>query len=237
SRPRDVASCVANAAGAHTISYYATDAAGNAAASSTTPFSIIFRQHTTLAITSAPFLATGAMVRARLLTDAGVPVASETVSFTAGGVTRTGTTDATGTARIDLGLAPGAYSLTASFAGTTPYFPSDAAARSITEYALTRFVVWSPAATTGATVQFYGGDWSKQVTDRDARKGLSDFKGYAENVLDAYWTARSGDSVKPPKTIQQYIGVILTTYTSTTQDVITGGDTGWVAIRKVTGAD
>jgi hypothetical protein len=230
------ASFVVSTEGAHTVTYFATDAAGNAEASHTTSFSIIFRQHTTVAITSAPFLATGTMVSARLLTDAGVPVVGETVTFTACGVTRTGTTDATGTARVDLGLASGTCTLTASFAGSTPYFPSSATAQPITVFAVTNFVVWSPNAVVGATVQFYGGDWSKQVTDKDARKGFSDFKGYAENVYPTYWTARSGDAVKPPKTIPQYIGVILTNSASKTKDVITGDNAG-IAIVKVTGDD
>ena len=231
------ASFVVSTEGAHTITYYATDAAGNVEASRSTMFSIIFRQRTTLAITSAPFLATGTMVSARLLTDTGAPVAGETITFAACGVTRSGTTDATGTARVDLGLAPGTCTLTATYAGTTRYFPSAATAQAITEYAMTKFVVYAPNARLLATVQFYGGDWSKQIDDKDARKGFADFKGYAEYVFDAYWTARSGDSVKAPSSVPQYIGVILTTSASKSKDVITGDNVGFAVVRVSQGSD
>jgi hypothetical protein len=136
---------------------------------------------------------------------------------------------------VSLALAPGQYTLTASFAGDTSYLASNRT-QALTVYQLTRFVVWAPNATLGALVQFYGDDWAKQVTDRDARKPFNDFKGYAEKAFDAYWTGRPGDKVKAPATVPQYIGVILATSASRTKDVITG-DVAGVAILRVAARD
>jgi hypothetical protein len=123
------ASFVVNTAGSHTVTYHATDAAGNAEVDKTVTFTVLVRVRTVLAITSSPSLATGSKVSAKLTTDAGAPLGGQTVRFTAGAVTKTAVTNAAGTASVDLGLAPGAYKLTASFAGTSAYLPSDATQR------------------------------------------------------------------------------------------------------------
>jgi len=234
--PRSVAGAsatlVVDTPGVHHVVFHAVDAAGNVESDKTSTFSVIFRRHTSLAITSAPFLPTGTPVTARLVnTDAGVPVAGETVSFAANGVTRSAVTDATGVATVDLRLASGAYALTATYAGTPGYFPS-ADRQELVVYAQTRFVVWAPNATLGAVVQFYGADWAMRIGDRAARKTLNDFKGYATTVLDASWTGRTGDSAKAPSGVPQYIGVILTSSATKTKDVITGNVVG-IAILRV----
>ncbi len=208
----------------------AVDIAGQRTSATFGPI-VIDRQATALAITSSAFVASGAPVSARLVTASGAPIADATVTIAAGGVTGSGVTDATGVARVTLALAPGVYTLTATYAGSAQYFPSSASATGVTVYAMTHFAVWAPNATPGATVQFYGSDWSKQISDRDARRGFSDFKGYAERVFDAYWTARTGDAVKPPATIPQYIGVILTTGASKTGDTIRGDVVGVAVVR------
>jgi hypothetical protein len=225
------------AIGTTTVSFFATDTLGNVGATGHIDVHVISTQTSTTTITSAPFLGSGATTAsAKLVGMDGVsPAVGKTITFSAGVSTATGVTDATGVATASLALAPGAYTLTATFAGDTAYFPSGATQQLIV-YAPARFVVYSPNATPGAVVQFYGGDWSRQIADKDARKGFSDFKGYAENVFDASWNARSGDAVKPPKTIPQYIGVILTTSASKTKDVITGDNAG-IAIVKVMGGD
>lgn len=225
-----------NTEGSHSVTFAATDMAGNVETEHGTTFAIIFRQHTTLTITSASLLAAGTPVTAHLVSETGANVSGETVSFTAGGVTRTATTDASGVASVDLGLAPGAYTLAASYAGTDRYFPSAATSQPTTVFAMTRFVVYAPDATLGATVQFYGGDWSKQIDGKDARKGFEDFKGYIDGVQGGMWTARSGDGTKPPKTVPEYIGVILTTSASKTKDTITG-DVAGMAVVRVSGGD
>ena len=231
------ASFIVNTAGAHAITYHSTDALGNAETDRTLGVTIVFRQRTALAITSAPFMATGGLVSASLTTDTGTPVGGETVSFTAGGVTRTAVTNAAGVASADLGLASGAYTLSSSYAGTTAYFPSDATAQPLTVYALSRFAVYAPNATLGATVQFYGGDWSKQIPVEAIRKGFADFKGYTDSSTSTAWTARSRAGNKPPKAIPQYIGVLLTTHASKgPKDVITGDVVG-IAIVRVAGGD
>jgi hypothetical protein len=123
------ASFVVNTAGSHTVTYHATDAAGNAEVDKTVTFTVVVRARTVLAITSSPSVATGSKVSAKLTTDTGAPLGGQTVRFTAGAVTKTAVTNAAGTASVVLGLAPGAYTLTASFAGTSAYLPSDATQR------------------------------------------------------------------------------------------------------------
>jgi len=225
------------AIGTTTVSFFATDTLGNIGATRHIDVHVISTQASTTTITSEPFLGSGATtVRAKLVGMDGVsPAVGKTITFGAGTSTASGVTDGTGVATATLPLAPGTYTLTATFAGDTAYFPSGATQQLIV-YAPARFVVYAPNATIGAVVQFYGGEWSKQIADKDARKGFGDFKGYAENVFDPYWTARSGDASKPPKTIPQYIGVILTNMASKTKDVISGDNAG-IAIVKVMGGD
>ena len=64
------------------------------------------------------------------LTEGGSPVVGETVLFTLGGAARVGVTDSGGVASVDLPVnaTPGAYSLVASFAGTSALAPSSASA-------------------------------------------------------------------------------------------------------------
>jgi hypothetical protein len=123
------ASFVVNTGGSHTVTYHATDVAGNVEVDKTVTFTVVVRVRTVLAITSSPSVATGSKVSAKLTTDIGAPLGGQTVRFTAGAVTKTAVTNAAGTASVDLGLAPGAYTLTASFAGTSAYLPSDATQR------------------------------------------------------------------------------------------------------------
>ena len=229
-------SLVLNTEGPHTVVFHAVDRAGNGETDQMVSFSIIFRQHTALAITSAAFLATGAPVVVRLTnTDAGgAPVAGETVSATANGVTRTGVTDVTGTARVDLGLPSGAYALTATYAGTPRYFPS-ADEQALVVYAPTRFVVWGPNAVVGGGVQFWGDDWAKQIDDKTARRTLDKFKGFAETAGDDHWSARGGDTVKPPRTIPRYIAVIVTERVARSRETVTG-DVAGIAVLRVSGA-
>ena len=230
------ATFVVSTEGSHTVAFGATDAVGNAEADRTRSFSVIFRQHTTLTITSAPFLATGTPITARLANaDVAGSVAGEAVTFIAGGVTRTAVTDAAGVATADLGLAPGAYLVSATYAGTPRYFPS-ADERPAVVYALTRFVVWGPNAALGARVQFWGDDWAKQIADKSARKALDAFKGYAETVTGDHWSARGGDKVKPPRTVPRYIGVIVTYSASRSHELVTGSVTA-VAVLRVSGRE
>jgi hypothetical protein len=227
------ASFVVSTASAHTITYHATDVAGNVEADRTVSFTIVVKQKTALAITSSPFLATGTKASARLTTDGGTPIAGATITLKAGTVTKTALTDASGVASVDLGLTPGAYTLAASYAGTASYFPSEASAQSLVAYAMTKFVVYAPNATLGASVQFWGSQWTKQIANKDIRKGFTSFKGLADAVFDAYWTARSDDEVKAPASLPQYIGVILTTKASSKSEDTISGDVAGVAVLRV----
>ena len=117
------------AVGTYTATGTATDAAGNTAMASFGPFTIVSTQPTTLTITSLPQLPRGAtIVTAKLLGPGGVPIAGRTVKFTAGLVTASGVTNASGIASATLVLKPGTYALTASFAGDGAYLASSASA-------------------------------------------------------------------------------------------------------------
>jgi hypothetical protein len=86
-------------------------------------------QASTLTITSLPLLPQGAtVVSAKLVGPGGTPVVGRIVKFTAGTVTATGVTNASGIASATLTLKPGLYTLGASFAGDTAFTASAASA-------------------------------------------------------------------------------------------------------------
>lgn len=228
------ASFVIAAVGSHTVAYHATDLAGNVEADHTLSVTIVHELTTSLAITSPPFVSTTGAVTARLtLADGVTAVGGEPVSLAAGGVSRTVTTDANGIATATLGLSPGAYTLTVTYAGSALYTASSAAPRQVVVYLLTQFVVWGPNASAGARVQFWGDDWAKQIADKTARKALDDFKGFADTVGGRVWSARGGDRVKPPVSVPQYVGVIVTDSISKTRDVLSGNVSAIAVLRVV----
>ena len=201
-----------SAIGDTTVTYSARDTLGNVSLTRTIVVHILATQPTTLAITSAATLTQGAPVTAMLLAFGTAPVAGQTITFTAGAVTATGVTDATGTASAVLNLAPGTYALTASFGGTSAYVASTAGPQTLTVSAATRFVIWggnSGGVPVGQRVIFWGEHWWDQVQLAEKLR-VKDFKGWADTANGASWSAKGGDS-KPPETIATYISVIVTT--------------------------
>src|SRR2546430_1446832 len=151
------------------------------------------------------------MVTATLLAPGTAPVSGQVVIFTAGGVTATGVTDATGTASAVLNLGPGVYALTARFAGTSAYVASAAGPQTLTVAGATQFVIWggNPGGVQiGQRVIFWGEHWWDAVQLAEKLK-VKDFKGWADTVNGATWSSKGGDS-KPPETIPTYITVIVT---------------------------
>lgn len=198
----------------------------------------IMKDDTALTITSSDTLANGSVtVKAALLADGTSPIAGRTVNFTAGGVSATGITDATGSASATLSLPPGQYTVSASFGGDAYYLPSSTPAQTLYVYQPTQFVIWggnlpnlAGAVKVGQDFTFWGDQWAKQVTAGDFPANSS-FKGYADKVTGPAWICNPGNSSEPPATIGSYIGVIVTTHASKKGNVISGNIADTVVLR------
>lgn len=190
----------------------------------------VTQEETTLQIVSSNTLPVGSVnVRGTLAEDqAAVPSpGGQTVDFTAtpttGGppVTASATIDSAGVAQANLPLPPGAYTVNLDFRGDTYYQPSNAT-QTLYVYQPTQFVIWGgnppipsgqrASLVIGDSYEFWGADWSKQVTGGSFTGGAS-FKGYADQVdwTNGQWMTRPGGSSKPPATLASYIGVIVAT--------------------------
>ena len=201
-----------NVIGDTTVTYSARDALGNVSVTRTITVHILATQPTTLAITSAPSITQGVPVATTLLAFGTAPVAGQTITFTAGTASATGVTDATGTASAVLNLAPGVYTLTATFGGTTAYVTSTAGPQTLIVSGPTQFVIWggNPGGVqVGQRVIFWGEHWWESVQLVDKLK-VKEFKGWADTVNGVGWSSKGGDS-KPPTTIPTYISVLITT--------------------------
>ena len=226
------------AIGPTTLSYVATDTAGNVSAVGTTTVKVIATQASSLTITSGGALLLGGVtVSARLVgADGTSPVAGRTVTFTAGNTPATAITGANGVATTTLALGVGSYTLRAAFAGDSAYFASPPVSHALVVYAPSQFVVWGGnpgGVAVGQHVVFWGDRWWDGVTLPDKAK-VKDFKGWASAVRGATWTAKPGDSGKPPKTIATYISVLVTTSVQRLHgdgDLVTGNVTSVVIVR------
>jgi hypothetical protein len=216
--------------GAHTVAvHFAGNEVYLPSDAGPVPFTVT-PEETTLQINSSNTLPVGSVnIRGTLTEDRAVVPSpgGQTVDFTAtpatGGppVTTSATIDTAGVAQANLPLPPGAYTLTLDFRGDTYYRPSSAS-QTLYVYQPTQFVIWggNPPIPSGQranlvigdSYEFWGADWSKQVTGGSFTGGAS-FKGYADQVdwLRGQWTSRPGGSSKPPATLATYIGVIVAT--------------------------
>lgn len=201
------------AAGTTTVTYSTKDLAGNQSAGAPVQLTIVYTQVSALTITSPAVLAQGStVVTATLLGPGGIPVVGRTVTFTAGSVTGSGITDASGVVSANLALGPGQYSVAAAFAGDSGFYPSTAGVQALTVAGATQFVIWGGnvgAVATGQRVIFWGEHWWDQVNLAEKSK-VKDFKGWAATVNGATWATKPGNS-KPPQAIPTYISVLITT--------------------------
>lgn len=199
-------------------------------------------EETNLEITSSATLPlSGVVAMARLLENEKTPIGGRTVSFHAGGLTASGTTDAKGIAKATLALGPGEYKISADFAGDADYRASAVEARTLFVFEPTQFVIWggNPSIRpdhwanvgTGKDYTFWGANWSKQVTGGEFPAN-SGFKGYADSVAGAAWSANTGNSGRPPATVASYIGVIVSTM-ATTNGGVTRGNIAEIAVLRV----
>jgi RHS repeat-associated protein len=172
------------------------------------------------------------------LTDAasGAALSGRTITFTFtfGSLTASAVTGADGVASATLTLPAsqptGLAELRITFAGDACHLPAVTTAPVIV-YQPSSFVIWggnTPGLVLGERLQFWGAQWSKQVTGGDYA-AQADFKGYGTPVnpplgicqanthttgtpqLDpSCWTSKPGNST-PPATVEDYIGVIVST--------------------------
>lgn len=161
-------------------------------------------------------------------------VAGQPVTVTAGAASGVATTGANGQGTATLTLSNGQYTVNASFAGDANYLPAaTAASQQLFVYQPTQFVVWGGNASgiqLGAQYNFWGAQWSKQVTG-GSYSGNASFKGYAEAVSGSQWTAGGGNSSNPPASVAQYIGVLVTTQASKSGSTTTGNVSRVVILR------
>lgn len=171
---------------------------------------IVNTEPTTLTITSAPQLPQGATtLTVQLAGPLGAPVAGRSVTITVNGTTYAAVTGPAGTATLTVPLAPGTYTIGASFAGDTRWFPSTATKQTLLVYGATQFVIWGGnGVLPGQRVVFWGEKWW-DASNLPEKSKVKDFKGWADTVNGTTWTTKSGNS-KPPETIPTYISVIIT---------------------------
>jgi RHS repeat-associated protein/uncharacterized repeat protein (TIGR01451 family) len=179
------------------------------------------------------FGSTGAQTVTALLTDAlGVtPIANRTVTFAVGTTQATAVTDASGNASaaitFPVNQAVGPAQLSISFAGDANY-KAFSRVVPVEIYLTTSFVIWggnSGGLKVGTDVNFWGAQWSKQVTSGDFAANNS-FKGFATPVsviqpcqanatsstlAQECWQASPGNGGTPPPSLPGFIEVIVST--------------------------
>lgn len=188
--------------------------------SATTADFTVTREQTTLTLALAEAQAAGEVTAsATLLEDGAVAVEGRLLTFTAGSTVATTTTDADGTATVDLALGLGVFTVEAGFSGDAFYQPAQAEAGSTVVYEPGQFVIWggnaptvAEALTLGQTYEFWGAQWDDQVLAGDYQANAS-FKGYAATVFPGtfVWETRPGNSSDPPPTVPAYMSVIVAT--------------------------
>jgi hypothetical protein len=224
-----VASCgivLSQPAGKSTvIASFAGIFGSDAGISVSNPFAITLEQ-TTLSYTGDSVIANGGVAHMSgvLLEDSVTPIAGRTVTFTigtgAGAQTCNGSTDTTGKAActispVSQSLGPGVVG--DSFAGDAFYLPASATAN-LTLFAFPAtgdFVVGNQSALPGASVTFWGAQWSfaNVLSGGPAPASL---KGFAETLTSEppncgiNWTTRPGNSSGPPLSVPAYLGVLVT---------------------------
>ncbi|HEY5110760.1 MAG TPA: MBG domain-containing protein [Acidimicrobiales bacterium] len=179
---------------------------------------------TTLVITSSPTLLNGVVRVTASVTEnlTGNPVNAGTVTFSAGA--SSATANAPGFS-AQLTLVNGVYTLNAVFGADSNYVGSSSS-QTLYAYQAANFVVWganSAGVKIGADLNFWGSQWSKQVTGGSYGAGAS-FKGYASSVnsIAKTWSTSPGNSSVPPTSVAQYIGVIVTTNATKSGSTISG---------------
>lgn len=232
---------------------------GNAdynAATATAPFTVRKEETAISETVSLPPVAVGQSVTlAATLTDAAdhtegestaAPIAGESVTLTLGSQSCSGTTGADGTANCTINAVnqpTGYQSVSASFAGDASYLPSTANARQALVYAGLSSGAFTlgdqtaaSAVTSGATVTFWGAQWSS-LNNLSGGSAPHAFKGFAASlsstppVCGGNWTAGPGDSADPPSNVPTYMAVVVPSTVTKSGHTI-AGDIAHIVIVK-----
>jgi len=215
----------------------------------------ITKEETTLALTGQTVILAGsggATLKARLAEDgATAPNPSgQAVTFTLGGQSCTGTTDASGDASCALptvsGATLGPKSLSASFAGDA-YYQGASASGQVIVFAFPDRGVYvlgnatAASAMPATTVTWWSSVWS-QANALSGGAAPAEFKGFAgavnslpttspANVCSGTWTSGGGDSVAPPTAVPSYMGVIVAPNAGAAGATIGGGYAKIVVVK------
>ena len=252
------ASCSIRITQAPSLTTVSASFAGDAVyrSASDSPGFTITREETTLTFTGPTVILAGSgstTLSAKLVEDgandddgdggeAAPDPAGQTITFTLGAQSCSGTTDATGAATCSIanvsGGTLGSKTLTASFAGDTYYKPSGASADVIvfafpSSGAFTLGDTTVATATANTSVTWWSSDWSRE-NKLSGGSAPDSFKGFAAavttlpttspaNVCGTTLLTRNGNSSSPPAGVPSYMGVIVPSSVSKDGGNITGG--------------
>ncbi len=200
------------------------------ASSDSTPFDLT-REETTLTYTGPTVIlanASSLTVSATLLEDGAVPPSpsGQTVTFTLGAQSCSGTTDASGAASCTISPVSsqlGNQTVTSVFAGDAYYLPSSDSDEVVVFAFPSRgaFTLGdlTAAGAGSSTVTWWSHSWSS-LNRLSAGQTPSSFKGFASGVTlpqmsppelcGTTFTAQPGNSGHPPDTVPEYMGVLVT---------------------------
>lgn len=208
-------------------------------------------EQTTLSYTGDTVIANGgtATMSGVLLEDGIKPIAGRTVLFTLGTgasqQTCSGVTNASGIATCAISPVKqplGSGVVADAFAGDTFYQPASASATTILFAFLTTGadVVGDQSASIGASVTFWGAQWSS-LNGLSGGAAPDSFKGFASSLAaeppkcGITWTTRPGNSSDPPATLPSYMGVLVSTAVGKSGSTIAGDVLSIVVVQTDAG--
>jgi PKD repeat protein len=222
-----------------------------APSSATQPFSIT-REETTLTYTGPTVIVANASsltASATLLEDGSVPPSpsGQTVTFTLGAQSCSGTTDASG--HVSCTISPvssqlGNQTITSVFAGDAYYLPSSDSDQ-VVVFAFPSRGAFTLGDLTAAgagsnTVTWWSHSWSG-LNSLSGGQAPSSFKGFASGVTlpqmsppelcGTTFAAQPGNSGHPPDTVPEYMGVLVTSSVKQSGSALNGSWAGIVVVH------
>ncbi|MEO6235644.1 MAG: multicopper oxidase domain-containing protein [Vicinamibacterales bacterium] len=211
----------------------------------------VTKEETTLTYTGPTVILNGGNVTlsAVLKEDGLVPIAGRTVSFTLGAQGCSAATGVTGVASCSVlvNSALGeAIAITSTFAGDAFYLGSVSNATAIVFAFPSRgaFAVGNVSAAGGGTVTWWGSQWPS-ANVLSGGPAPSAFKGFAGTVslptgtppstCGAPWSTSGGNSPPPTLVVPSYMGVLVTSNTNKSGNIINGNTVKIVVVKVGSG--
>lgn len=212
------------AAGPDTIKVEYAGDSEHEAASTSSPFTVTLEEDTLDSTPHLMLLAQGSTVTlsATLKEDGTTPIVGRNVTETVGSGSNsqscTGTTDTTGTATCSissLAVPLGPQPVTDTFASDGYYQSQTHNQHSLVFAYLASgsFVVGDKSDSMGASVTWWGAQWSK-INNLSGGSAPNAFKGFADTLdstppqCGGHWTSDPGRSSRPPDSVPSYMAVI-----------------------------